>query len=763
MPVFFPFYRQRDGMDCGPACLMMTAAAYGRRYSLPYLREQSYLSKDGVSAKGIMEAAEAIGFRAMTVKVPFDAGEKAASLLEAPKPCIAHWNQNHFVVVYRSNKHFVWIADPAAGKFKIPRANFEKSWNSDADKGILILLEPTPAFYQQDAPASVSAIRFSIIKDYLRPFHPLLVQLIIGMILGSVLQLIFPFLTQSVVDFGIENRNLGFIYVILTAQLMLFFSQMVVHFLQNRILLFIGSRINVAMINDFLAKLMRLPLGFFDTKMVGDLMQRIGDQSRIEIFLTHSAISVLFAGINLVVFSLVLFVYNTLIFIIFGCAACLYIGWIFFFLRKRKEIDYLRFQQASENNSTLIELIQGMQEIKLQGSERKRRWIWAGIQAKLFRISFQSLNLSQWQEAGAGFINQSKNILISFLAAKAVLDGDMTLGMMLAIMYMIGQLDAPLQQFIAFIRAAQDARISLERLGEVQDQPDEDAAFGPSFSGSGGSDTDEIPGPEHNGNHSYAPQAPGVPGQAFFPRNADFHLENVSFRYNKLTNDVLKDVTLTIPHGKVTAIVGASGSGKTTLIKLLLGFYQPTSGSIRLGNTLLNQITPSAWRKRCGVVMQDGYIFSDTIANNITESDEYPDPEKLLKAVEIANIREYIESLPLGYNTMIGARGNGISQGQRQRLLIARAVYKNPDFLFFDEATNALDANNERVIVENLETFYQNKTVVIVAHRLSTVRHADQVIVLEKGKIVEAGSHDKLVYERGAYYNLVRNQLELGA
>ena len=750
-------------MDCGPACLMMTAAAYGRRYSLPYLREQSYLSKDGVSAKGIMEAAEAIGFRAMTVKVPFDAGEKAASLLEAPKPCIAHWNQNHFVVVYRSNKHFVWIADPAAGKFKIPRANFEKSWNSDAGKGILILLEPSPAFYQQDAPAPVSAIRFSIIKDYLRPFHPLLVQLILGMILGSVLQLIFPFLTQSVVDFGIENRNLGFIYIILTAQLMLFFSQMVVHFLQNRILLYIGSRINVAMINDFLAKLMRLPLGFFDTKMVGDLMQRIGDQSRIETFLTHSAISVLFAGINLVVFSLVLFVYNTLIFTIFGIAACLYIGWIFFFLRKRKEIDYLRFQQASENNSTLIELIQGMQEIKLQGSERKRRWIWAGIQAKLFRISFQSLNLSQWQEAGAGFINQSKNILISFLAAKAVLDGDMTLGMMLAIMYMIGQLDAPLQQFIAFIRAAQDARISLERLGEVQDQPDEDAASGSSFSGGSWSDTDEIPGPEHNGNHSYAPRALGVPGQAFLPRNADFHLENVSFRYNRLTNDVLNDVSLTIPHGKVTAIVGASGSGKTTLIKLLLGFYQPTSGSIRLGNTLLNQITPSAWRKRCGVVMQDGYIFSDTIANNITESDEYPDPEKLLKAVEIANIREYIESLPLGYNTMIGARGNGISQGQRQRLLIARAVYKNPDFLFFDEATNALDANNERVIVENLENFYQNKTVVIVAHRLSTVRHADQVIVLEKGKIVEAGSHDKLVYERGAYYNLVRNQLELGA
>ncbi|MCC6460448.1 MAG: peptidase domain-containing ABC transporter [Saprospiraceae bacterium] len=759
MPVLFPFYRQRDAMDCGPACLMMIAAAHGRRFTLPYLREQSYLSREGVSALGIVEAAEGVGFRTMTVKVPFDSGKSTACLLEAPLPCIAHWNQNHFVVVYRANERYVWVADPGAGKFKIARPDFEKSWCSDAGKGILILLEPTPEFYRIEAAVPQSTTRWSQVLDYLKPHRQLMVQLLVGMTLGSVLQLIFPFLTQSIVDFGIENRNLGFIYIILAAQLMLFFSQMVVQFVQSRILLFIGTRINVAMVNDFLAKLMRLPIGFFDTKMTGDLMQRIGDQSRIESFLTQSSLAVLFSAVNFLIFSLVLFVYNRTIFALFCFAAVLYVVWILFFLRRRKEIDYIRFQQSGENSNTLIELIQGMQEIKLQGSERKRRWIWAGIQAKLFHTNLQSLNLAQWQETGAGFINQGKNILISFLAASAVIDGQMTLGMMLATIYMVGQLDAPLQQFIAFIRAAQDAKISLERLSEVRDQPDEDAAAAHKFTRMGDTETPTarlvpsivLPA----GGHQFR--------QVSMPEHADFHLDQVSFRYNHLADDVLDKVSLTIPHGKVTAIVGTSGSGKTTLVKLLLGFYQPTKGVIRLGNTALHHIQPSIWRKQCGAVMQDGFIFSDSIANNIAESDEYPDREKLLHAVTLANIRDFVEELPLGYNTLIGSRGNGVSQGQRQRLLIARAVYKNPKFLFFDEATNALDANNERVIVENLQQFYQKKTVVVVAHRLSTVRHADQIIVLEKGGVVEIGTHEELVGQRNAYFNLVRNQLELGA
>lgn len=760
----FPFYRQRDAMDCGPACLMMVAAAHGREYALPYLRERSFLSREGVSAQGIMDAAETIGFRTMTVKVPFDTGSDTACLLNAPLPCIAHWNQNHFVVVHDVTERHVWVADPGAGKFKLKRKDFEKSWVSDADNGIVILLEPTPQFYRHEASTPSSTAHLGHIIGYLRPHRSLLIQVLLGMALASVFTLIFPFLTQSVVDFGIDNRNIGFIYLMFAAQLMLFFSQMTVQFLQSRILLFIGTRINVAMVSDFLAKLMRLPIGYFDTKMTGDLMQRIGDQARVEAFLTHSALPVLFSLVNFVVFGAVLAAYNTLIFGIFAAGSVLYIVWILFFMRRRKEIDYVRFQQSGENSNTLIEMIQGMQEIKLQGSERKRRWIWTGIQAKLFNTNIRSLNLMQWQEAGSGFINQGKNIFIAFLAAKSVIDGQMTLGMMLAVQYMVGQMDAPLQQFVGFIRAAQDAKISLERMGEIHEQPDED-----SLQHFSASSTSMMPSTSIVGGKMEM-----LSSELTLDNTQDIRIEHLSFRYNQLHEDVLRDLTLSIPRGKVTAIVGTSGSGKTTLIKLLLGFYQPTKGKIHIGNTPLQQITPSEWRKRCGTVMQDGFIFSDTIANNVAECDERPNPTRLLQAVETANIREFIESLPLGYNTKIGSTGNGISQGQRQRLLIARAVYKNPDFLFLDEATNALDANNERAIVENLQAFYRmasptegeaagvGKTVVIVAHRLSTVRHADQIVVLDKGQIVETGTHTELVALRGAYYDLVKNQLELG-
>ncbi len=767
----FPYYKQRDAMDCGPTCLMMIAQHYGKSYGLPYLRALCHLSRDGVSALGIMNGAESIGFVPMTVKVSYDKRLDDGCLLTAPLPCVAHWNQNHFVVLYKVTQKYVWVADPGAGKIKLKRTDFEKSWISDNEQGVLILLQTSPAFFNSDNPTPSVSTGFSHLLQYLRPYKGLISQLIIGMLLGSVFQLIFPFLTQSIVDVGIENQNIGFIYLILAGQVILFLSQLIVSFFQNRILLHIGTRINVALVTDFLIKLMHLPIGFFDTKMTGDLMQRIGDQSRIEAFLTQSSLSIIFSVINFIVFSIVLLLYNPLIFLVFIISATCYIAWISIFLKKRKEIDYIRFQQASDNQSSLIELIQGMAEIKLQGSERKRRQQWASIQAKLFNISIKSLNIGQWQDAGAAFFNQSKDIIITIIAAQAVIEGKMSLGMMMAVQYMVAQLNAPLQQFIGFIRSAQDAKISMERLGEIHQQPNEDAFTQNSI---GLQQLQILPkgqvrGGEHNHSTNSDVQNPELTSQAINrsektlpPEAGGLYVENLSFKYNILDSEVLQNINLVIPHGKVTAIVGTSGSGKTTLVRLLLGMYPPTKGIVRVGNINLNSITPSVWRQHCGAVMQDGYIFSDTIANNIAECDDIIDKNRLLYAVQKANIQEFIETLPLTYNTKIGAKGNGISLGQRQRIMIARAIYKNPDFLFFDEATNALDANNERVIVENLQNFYQNRTVVVVAHRLSTVKNADQIVVLEKGEIVEIGTHSELVRAQGAYFNLVKNQLELG-
>ena len=715
-------------MDCGPTSLRMVAKFHGKGYSLPFLREKCYIDRAGVSFKGICEAAELIGYRTLAVKVSLKTEKDEPSLSNVPLPAIVHWNQNHFVVVYKVSKRNVWIADPGDGKITLTHEEFKKSFCSNEEIGIALLLEPTPEFYNSNLDEG-SAKGFGFLLQYLKPHTKLIGQLSIGLLLGTVLQLIFPFLTQSLVDIGIDTQNLNFIYIVLAGQLMLFFSQTIVRFIQNWILLHISVRINVGLIADFLIKMMKMPLGFFDAKHTGDLLQRISDHDRIENFLTQSTLSALLSVVNIFVFGIVLAVYSLPIFLVFLFSSILYILWIFIFLKKRKEVDYKAFQQLSDNKDSLIEIIQGMAEIKLQGSQLKRRWKWATIQAKLFRIKMKSLAISQYQDAGALSINQLKDILITFIAAKSVLDGQITLGMMLAIQYVIGQLNAPLQQLVVYIRSAQDASISLERLSEVHNSPSEE-------------------NPEDQKiNH--------VP-------DGDIIFDNVSFRYTPISEEVLKDVTFSIPCGKTTAIVGASGSGKTTLIKLLLGFYQPTKGKISIGDIRLNDIYPKVWRAQCGVVMQEGFIFSDTISNNIAESDDNVDYPKLIAAVNTANIFDFIQSLPLGLNTKIGPKGNGISQGQKQRLLIARAVYKNPKFILFDEATNALDAKNERIIMNNLNEFLKGKTAVVVAHRLSTVKNADQIIVMDNGKIVEVGSHEKLVKERGHYFTLVQNQLELG-
>lgn len=723
----FPFYRQLDIMDCGPTCLKMISRHHGKNFTLQYLRDRSYYTRNGVSVKGIMEAADSIGFRTVPVKVPLD-DPRIPSLANAPLPCIVHWNQNHFVVLYKYDSKGAWIADPASGKYKLTHEDFKKNWISDGEKGVALLLEPTPDFYTHEGEL-IDKKGFVFLFKYLLPYRLFLFQLIIGLLLGSLFQLVFPFLTQSIVDIGIENQNIEFIWLILIGQLMIFLGQTIVSILQSWILLHVSTRINVSLISDFLIKLMKLPIAFFDAKMIGDLLQRIGDHSRIESFLTSSTLSILFSFVNLLTFGAVLLLYNWTIFLVFVLASTLYILWILVFLKKRKEVDYQRFNELSENQSSLIELIQGMQEIKLQNSEIKRRRLWTNIQAKLFHANIRSLVITQYQDTGATAINQVKNIFITFIAATAVINGQMTLGMMLAVQYIVGQLNAPLAQMINFIRSAQDAKISLERLGEIHNKEEEEI------------ETNQLD---------------------LVPEKGDIHIKDLSFKYNQLEDNILNNINLTIPRGKVTAIVGTSGSGKTTLVKLILGFYQAQKGTITLGGIHINKIKKSMWRQQCGAVMQDGFIFSDTIGNNIAESDERIDKEKLIKSVATANIQDFIEDLPLGYNTMIGAKGNGISQGQRQRLLIARAVYKNPDFLFFDEATNALDSSNERKIVENLQQFFSGKTAIIVAHRLSTVKNADQIVVLQKGEIAELGTHTDLVAKKGIYFNLVKDQLELG-
>ncbi len=729
MKFSFPSYIQLDTMDCGPSSLLMIAKHYGKTYTLQTLRERCYITREGVSLLGISDAAESIGMRTMGVRIPFDKLEK-----EAPLPCIVHWKQNHFVVVYKITKDKVYVSDPAHGLVKYSRAEFLENWLSskkgEEDEGIALLLEPTPDFYKQKDEA-LNKSSFKFLFRYLRPYKKFLTQLLLGMVVGSMLQLIAPFLTQAIVDKGINYQNLSFIQLVLIAQLVLFISQSSVEFIRSWILLHISTRVNISLISDFLIKLMKLPIGFFDTKMIGDLMQRIGDHSRIESFLTTSTLNIIFSMVNLVIFGIVLGIYNLTIFTVFFIGSVFYALWILVFMKRRRELDFKRFSQLADNQSNLIQLITGIQEIKLNNCEKQKRWTWERIQAKLFRVSIKSLALSQFQQSGGMFINTVKNISITFIAAVAVVKGQMTLGMMLAVQYIIGQLSSPIEQMISFLHATQDAKISLERLGEIHQKEDE--------------------------------ESPDEKKISTIPREKSISLSNLSFQYEGPHSEfVLKDLDLRIPENKLTAIVGVSGSGKTTLVKLILGFYPPTKGEIAIGDVHLRDIRSDVWRSRCGAVMQDGFIFSDTIANNIAVSDEVIDKEKLVFAAGVANIRDFIDSLPLGYNTKIGQEGHGLSQGQKQRILIARAVYKNPEYLFFDEATNALDANNEREIMGHLERFFQGKTAVVVAHRLSTVKNADQIVVLQEGRIVEKGTHPELTELRGVYYNLVKNQLELG-
>jgi len=725
----FPFYRQLDSMDCGPACLKMIAKHYGKYYSLETLREKSQLSRDGVSLYGISEAAQSIGFSTIGVKVNFNQLSSEVTL-----PCIAHWKQNHFIVVYKIKKNKVFVADPAIGKYILDKDEFLKGWASDVIEnekyGICLILEPTSSFYKNKDEIHDRENIFSILS-YFKFFKNYVFQLLVAVIITIILQILFPLIFQSLIDKGILLTDKNFIFLVFIAWLIIIISRLIVDFLKNWMLLYFGTRINVGLITNFLIKLVNLKIKFFDIKLTGDILQRIYDNQRIELFLTNTILNFFYSLLTTIILGFVLLLFNFKIFLIFIIGTVLYLLWIGLFMNQRYVLDNERFIKQSINYNKLIHITQGIHEIKLNQCEQKKIWEWQSIQASIFKITLKSLLLFQYQQIGATFLNELKNIVILFFASNATMKGEITIGTMMAIAFIIGQLTSPIEVIIRFFNSYQDASISYQRLNDINKYPVENF--------------------------------PSINIVNDLPTSKNITISNVTFSYTgDISDAVLHNVNITIPENKITAVVGSSGSGKTTLLKLLLAFYEPQKGVIKIGDVNLNNISKKYWRKCVGVVLQDGYLFPDTIARNIAPGDEYIDKKNLIYAASMANILDFIYSLPLGFNTKIGDEGIKLSQGQKQRILIARAIYKNPLYVFFDEATNALDASNEKIIINNLREFFKNRTVLIIAHRLSTVKHADNIIVIEKGVVVEEGNHEKLIQCKGFYYNLIKDQLELG-
>ena len=724
----FPYFRQLDYRDCGPTCLRMIAKYYGKTFSREFLRDKAAITRIGVTMGGIAEAAEAIEMRTLGMRISLE-----SLINEAPTPFIVPWRQKHFVVVYKTSNTKIWIADPAQGLLVYSHEDFKTAWTDTIDAtGFVLILEPNTKFNEQDDDKETSK-GFSFLYPYFKPYKKLIYQIFIGLFVATIIQFILPFLMQSIVDVGVNNQDIPFIYLILISQFVLILSQTLVSVFREWILIHITSRFNIKMISDFLYKMMKLPVNYFETRNSGEHLQRITDHTRIQNFISSSSLNMVFSMVTFVLFNAILAYYDLTIFLVFIIGAVLYVGWTFFFLKKRAELDFKRFDQLSQNQTSLIQIINGVREIKVNNSQRKNRWKWEFNQISLFKTSLSTLKLAQYQTIGANFINEFKNIIITFLSAKAVVDGNLTLGMMTSIQFIVGQLNMPLGNFVLFIQSWQDAKISLERLSQVHLREDEDIVSA------------------HKAKE--------------LPNDKSIILKDLSYRYGgKSSPLILKNINCIIPEGKTTAIVGASGSGKTTLMKLLLKFYNPTKGSINIGPIDLNDIHNDYWRLNCGAVMQDTFMFNDSIGGNISESEqnEFINRDKLNNAAFVANIEDFIEKLPNKYNTELGTSGIRLSGGQEQRIMIARAVYKDPFYLFFDEATSALDANNEKVIMENLSNFIHGKTAIIVAHRLSTVKNADNIIVLENGEIVEQGNHNDLTRLKGKYYSLVKNQLELG-
>ncbi len=724
----YPFVRQHDAMDCGPACISMIAMRHGRRLSLETIRKKAWITREGVSFLGLKTAAESTGFRAAGVKIPFTRLRD-----EVPMPCIIHWHQNHFIVVNRISERFVWVSDPAIGRIKMTCDEFRRGWlpgdHSGEQLGMALLLEPGPEFaaLHDDPPPKGG---FEFLLPYLKPYRKQIILLFAGLLASSAIQLVFPFLTQAIIDRGIAARDIKFIWLILAGQLALTAGRLAVEFSRGWLLLHVGTRLNIRIVSDFLGRLMGLPIAYFDSRLNGDILQRIDDNSRIENYLTSSSLAILFSLFNFVVFGVVLGIYSMPVLMVFLAGTCLYVLYVMLFMPDRGRLDNMRFMQMAEAGNRMINIVNGMQEIKLAGSEASNRREWEAQQREIYSTRAKGLRILQFQTAGGTLIHESMNILITVISATQVINGSMTLGMMLAVQFIAGQLNGPVSQIVNFMRATQDAGISLERLAEV---------------------------------HAMEPEESSAESSAAMPARADLEVKNLSFRYEGPGSPwVLRNLELSVPAGAITAVVGESGSGKTTLLKMIMGFYRPEEGGVYIGGKRLEDISISSLRRNTGAVMQEGYIFPDTILGNIAPGEDNPDHEKVATAIAVASLKPLLDNLPSGLLTRVGQGGHGLSQGQRQRILIARVVYKQPAILLLDEATSALDASNEKMIVENLAGFYAGRTVVIVAHRLSTVRHADNIVVLERGRVAESGTHAGLIALKGAYYRLIRDQLELG-
>lgn len=708
-------------------CLRSVARHHGKIVSLQTLRSKEKVNQGPTNLRNIAETAEQIGFRARCVEMDYSTLVK-----DTPLPCIIKWNGHGFVVVSAIVQNQIAIGVDKE-TVTVSTSEFCKNWLPEGEMdGVVLLLEATPEFYNEPGEEEEKhSGSFSWLYGYLKKYPKLIRQLCIGILIGTVLKLLPPFLTQSIVDVGINNNNIDFIYLILIAQLMLMVGRNSMEAVRGWLLLHVSTRVSISLLTDFIAKIMRLPMAFFTEKSLGDVMQRVEDQKRVEVFLSTQLSNILFSIVNIVIYTAIFAIYDGFIFGIFLGATLLYITWINLFMRKRRDLDAKRFEMAAQERDKLVQIVQGMPDIKLANAEMPKRWDWEMLRAKLFRQNMRTLALSQTQQIGGLIINESKNILITFLSAKAVLDGNLSVGAMLAVQQMLGQTNSPIEQLVLYMQQWQDARMSMERLNEVHKMPDEEA------------------------NEQNKIQQ--------LPAERSLVLRNISFKYPKTNTKVLRDIKLFIPQGKTTAIIGSSGSGKTTLLKMLLKYHEPTSGETMLGNTDLRNISSHAWRSQCGVVASDGFVFSDTFLQNIALGADEVDFERVKMAARVANIHEYIENQPMGYHSPIGGESGGLSQGQKQRLLIARAVYKDPEYLFLDEGTNALDTQNQNIIMQNLREYFKGRTMVVVAHRLSTIRHADQIVVIEKGSIVEKGSHDELIALQGRYFELLTSQLEMAA